>query len=155
MYKLHNLKKKLKYVGKGPHKVYEIAPQRSIYVETLDGVETIGFLNGSKFKWSYNSLSQEDSCIAHDKKAAKEWVELKKVQAREEAHECQHRIQQHCEANLGLAHSYVGEVMGESFESVAPLRYLIELTSPYDEVFYNALLDTGANYNLLSYAAWC
>ena len=90
-------------------------------------------------------------CATHDKKAAKEWAELKKVQAREH----QHRIQQRCEDNLGLAQALVKEVVGETFESIAPLRYSIELTRPYNKVLYDTLLDTGANHNLLSYATWC
>ena len=74
---------------------------------------------------------------------AKEWSELRKVQACEEAHEHQHRIQQCQRANLGPTQAFVEEVVGETFEYVAPLRYSVELTSPYGKVFYNALLDMG------------
>ncbi|RYA74216.1 hypothetical protein DD594_28485, partial [Enterobacter cloacae complex sp. 4DZ1-17B1] len=71
MYGVRKEKKKLKYAGKGPYRVCEITPQGTLRVETLDGVETIGFLNGSKFKRYYDPLSQEELRVIHQKKAAK------------------------------------------------------------------------------------
>ena len=63
----------------GPFKVCEITSQGTIRVETLDGVETVGFLNGSKFKRYYDPLTIETIQVARDKKAAKE-KELKRIQ---------------------------------------------------------------------------
>ena len=39
-------------------------------------------------------------------------------------------------------------------DPIPPLRTPIELPSPYGKVFYNAMLDTGASHNLLSFATW-
>ncbi|MCO5557534.1 hypothetical protein L7F22_011100 [Adiantum nelumboides] len=92
MYGVRNEKKKLKYAGKGPYRVCEITPQGTICVETLDGIETVGFLNGSKFKRYYDPLSQEELQEMHKKREAKKQAELKKIQAQIEARERQERI---------------------------------------------------------------
>ncbi|RYA42775.1 DDE-type integrase/transposase/recombinase, partial [Enterobacter cloacae complex sp. GF14B] len=155
MYGVRNEKKKLKYAGKGPYRVCEITPQGTIRVETLDGVETIGFLNGSKFKRYYDPLIQEELCAIHTKKAAKAQIELKKIQAQAEAKERQQRIRQKREANLGVTHAFHVEIDEDWLDSDTPLRYPIELNNTYGKVLYNALLDTGAKYNLLSYGVWC
>ena len=60
----------------GPFKVCEITPQGTIRVETLDGIETVGFLNGSKFKRYYDPLTIETIQVA---RVAKE-KELKCIQ---------------------------------------------------------------------------
>lgn len=39
-----------------PFRVCEITPQGTIQVETKDGVETVGFLNGSKLKRYYKTI---------------------------------------------------------------------------------------------------
>ena len=87
MYGVRNEKKKLKYAGKEPYRVCEITPQGTIRVETLDGVETVGFPNGSKFKRYYDPLGQEELQAIHRKKVAKEQAEHTKIQAQVEAKE--------------------------------------------------------------------
>ncbi|MCO5559123.1 hypothetical protein L7F22_012715 [Adiantum nelumboides] len=146
---------KLKYAGKGPYRVCEITPQGTIRVETLDGIETVRFLNGSKFKRYYDPLSQEELQEMHKKKEAKKQAELKKIQTQIEARERQERIKRQREANLGIAHALQVETDDNSIECDPPLRYPIELNSPYGNVLYNALLDSGARHNLLSYGVWC
>ncbi|MCO5581925.1 hypothetical protein L7F22_035814 [Adiantum nelumboides] len=155
MYGVRNEKKKLKYAGKGPYRVCEITPQGTIRVETLDGIETVGFLNGSKFKRYYDPLSQEKLQEMHKKREAKKQAELKKIQAQIEARERQERIKRQREANLGIAHALQVETDDNSIQCDPPLRYPIELNSPYGNVLYNALLDSGARHNLLSYGVWC
>ncbi|MCO5606432.1 hypothetical protein L7F22_060620 [Adiantum nelumboides] len=71
MYGVCNKKKKLKYAGKGPYRVCKITLQGTILVETLNGIETIGFLNGNKFKRYYDLLSQEELQEMHQKRKAK------------------------------------------------------------------------------------
>ncbi|MCO5610456.1 hypothetical protein L7F22_064694 [Adiantum nelumboides] len=155
MYGVRNKKKKLKYAGKGPYRVCEITPQGTIRVETLDGNETVGFLNGSKFKRYYDPLSQEELQEMHKKREAKKQAELKKIQAQIEARERQEHIKHQREANLGIIHALQVETDDNSIECDLPLRYPIELNSPYGNVLYNALLDSGARHNLLSYGVWC
>ena len=155
MYGVRNEKKKLKYAGKGPYRVCEITPQGTIRVETLDGVETVGFLNGSKFKRYYDPLSQKELHTIHQKNAAKAQAELKKIQARVEARERQDRLRRQREANLGITQALFVGTDEDALDSESPLRYPIELNSPYGKVLYNALLDTGARHNLLSYGVWC
>ena len=46
LFGVRDKKRKLKYTGMGPFKVCEITPQGTIRVETLDGIKTVGFLNG-------------------------------------------------------------------------------------------------------------
>ena len=79
LFGVRDKKRKLKYNGMVPFKVCEITPQGTIRVETLDGVETVGFLNGSKFKRYYDPLTIETIQVAHDKQAVKE-KELKRIQ---------------------------------------------------------------------------
>ncbi|RYA68023.1 hypothetical protein DD595_25765, partial [Enterobacter cloacae complex sp. 4DZ3-17B2] len=86
MYEVRNEMKKLKYAGNGPYQVCEITPKGIIRVENLDGVETIGFLNGRKFKRYYDPLSQEELRAIHTKKAAKAQTKLKKIQKRQPRH---------------------------------------------------------------------
>ncbi|MCO5604957.1 hypothetical protein L7F22_059132 [Adiantum nelumboides] len=141
MYGVRNKKKKLKYAGKGPYRVCEITPEGTIRVEILDGIEIIGFLNGSKFKRYYDPLSQEELQEMHKKREAKKQAELKKIQAQIEARERQERIKRQREANLGIAHALQVETDNNSIECDPSLRYPIELNSPYGNVLYNALLD--------------
>ncbi|MCO5564752.1 hypothetical protein L7F22_018420 [Adiantum nelumboides] len=132
MYGVRNEKKKLKYADKGPYRVCEITPQGTIRVETLDGIETIGFLNGSKFKRYYDPLSQEELQEMHKKKEAKKQAELKKIQAQIEVRERQERIKRQRDANLGITHALQVQTDANSIEFDLPLRYPIELNSPYD-----------------------
>ena len=71
LFGVRDKKRKLKYTGMGPFKVCEITPQGTIRVETLDGIETVGFLNGSKFKRYYDPLTIETIQVARDKQVAK------------------------------------------------------------------------------------
>ncbi|MCO5600411.1 hypothetical protein L7F22_054523 [Adiantum nelumboides] len=121
MYGVRNKKKKLKYAGKGSYRVCKITPQGIIRVETLDGIETVGFLNGSKFKRYYDPLSQEELQEMHKKKEAKKQAELKKIQAQIEARERQERIKRQLEANLGIAHALQVETDDNSIECDPPL----------------------------------
>ncbi|MCO5563733.1 hypothetical protein L7F22_017380 [Adiantum nelumboides] len=131
MYGVRNEKKKLKYAGKGPYRVCKITPQGTICVETLDGIETVGFLNGSKFKRYYDPLSQEELQEMHKKKETKKQAELKKIQAQIEARERQECIKRQREANFGIAHALQVETDDNSIECDPPLRYPIELNNPY------------------------
>ena len=62
----------------GPYQICKITPQGTVRVETLDGVETVGFLNGSKFKRYYKPLTIETIQVERDKQATKE-KELKRI----------------------------------------------------------------------------
>ena len=72
LFGVRDKKWKLKYTDMGPFKVCEITPQGTIRVETLDGIETVGFSNGSKFKRHYDPLTIKTIQVARDKQAAKE-----------------------------------------------------------------------------------
>ena len=62
----------------GPNQICEITPQRIARIETLDGVETVKFLNGSKFKRYYNPLTIATIQVEWEKQANKE-KELKRI----------------------------------------------------------------------------
>ena len=78
LFDVRNKKRKLKYTGMGPYRICKITPQGTVCVETLDGVETVGFLNGSKFKRYYDPLTIETIQVEWDKQANKE-KELKRI----------------------------------------------------------------------------
>ena len=152
LFGVRDKKRKLKYTGMGPFKVCEITPQGTIRVETLDGIETVGFLNESKFKRYYDPLTIETIQVARDKQAAKE-KELKRIQdAIKEGKDREAKNKARRSANVWTYDVFTCE----STEPTCPppLRTQIELCGHTGKVLYNALIDTGASHNLISFDAW-
>ena len=152
LFGVRNKKRKLKYTSMGPYQICEITPQGTVCVETLDGVETTGILNGSKFKRYHNPLTIEIIQVEWDKQTTKE-KELKRIKdAIQEGkdREAKHKLRKQ-KTNV-----WIYEVlMRKTHEDhPAPIRSQIELQGTNCKVLYNALLDTVANHNLVSFEAW-
>ena len=110
LFGVRDKKRKLKYTGMGPFRICEIMPQGTVRVKTLDGIETVGFLNGSKFKHYYNPLTIETIEMAREKQAAKE-KELKRIQdAIREGKEREEKNKQKRQANVWTYEVFVGEI---------------------------------------------
>ena len=152
LFGVRDKKRKLKYTGMGPYRICKITPQGTVRVETLDGIETVGFLNGSKFKRYYDPLTIETIEMAREKQAAKE-KELKRIQAAiKEGKEREARNKQKRQANVWTYNVFLDNI--DEINEPAPLRTPIELNGRSSKVLYNALIDTGLSHNLLSFEAW-
>ena len=78
-------------------------------VETLDGVETVGFLNGSKLRQYYDPLTIETIQVARDKQATRE-KELKYIQdAIKESKVREAKIKQKHQSNVWIYDVFTGE----------------------------------------------
>ena len=152
LFGVRNKKQKLKYTGMGPYQICEITPQGTVRVEILDGIETVGFLNGSKFKRYYDPLTIETIQVERDKQANKE-KELKRIKnAIQEGkdREAKNKLRKQ-KTNV-----WTYDVLMCDIDQTQPdlVRTQIQLQGTKEKVLYNALLDTGASHNLVSFEAW-
>ena len=109
-------------------------------LKRLDGVETVGFLNGSKFKRYYDPLTIETIQVERDKQATKE-KELKCIKdAIQEGkdREAKNKLRKQ-KTNVW---TYDVLMCKTDQTQPDPVRTQIELQGTTDKVLYNALLDT-------------
>ena len=152
LYTLKKLKRKLKMRGLGPFVINELSPSGAVRLETLDGEPMANYINGSRLKLYHEPLTQEMLDRMHAAKTRKAQAELLKQKAKEEADE---------RARAAKAKRLKAKMLTLSFKSedeedqfVEPFRLEINLLAQKATVSTHALIDSGADLNVISWEIW-
>ena len=123
-----------------------------VRLETLDGEPMANYINGSRLKLYHEPLTQEMLDRMHAAKTQKAQAELLKQKAKEEADE---------RARAAKAKRLKAKMLTLSFKSedeedqfVEPFRLEINLLAQKATVSTHALIDSGADLNVISWEIW-
>ena len=149
LYTLKKLKRKLKMRDLGPFVINELSPSGAVRLETLDGEPMANYINKSRLKLYHEPLTQEMLDRMHAAKTQKAQAELLKQKAKEEADE---------RARAAKAKRLKAKMLTLSFKSeneedqfVEPFCLKINLLAQEAAVSTHALIDSGADLNVISW----
>ena len=148
MYTLKKHKQKLKKRGLGPFVVSQFSSSGAVRLETLDGAEMPNFINESRLKKYELPLTTEMLEQLHNSKTYKEGQARLKAKAQKEAKERRDKIKAR-RAKILTLQTDVPEVREE--EPILPFRILLNFT---DKISQSALIDSGADCNVMPYGTW-
>ena len=132
--------------------VSELTSSGAVRLETLDGAQMPNFINGSRLKKYELPLTKEMLNSLHRAKTYKQGQLDLKERAQQEARERRHKIKARNQANI-MALSLEGEDESEEL-AIDPFTLHLQLLSPTKETSTTALIDSGADCNVMSYETW-
>ena len=149
LYTLKKHKRKLKKRGLGPFVVSELTSSGAVRLETLDGAQMPNFINGSHLKKYEQPLTEEMLQQLHQAKTYKEGQARLKEQAKQEARAHRQKLQAQKQAQI-MALTMLGNDDQEE-EFVKPFTLHLQLLANQQETTTTALIDSGADCNVMSY----
>ena len=147
LYTLKKNKRKLKKRGLGPYVIQTILNSGAIRLATLDGQEMTAFINGSRLKKFYEPLTQEMLDQLHTAKSKKQALEMLKQDAIDEARARKHRMRDQERTQVCVVHQSDEDV-------IPPFLVKLRLINYQTSCEAEALIDSGAECNLLSHKTW-
>ncbi len=151
LYTLKKHKRKLKKRGIGPFVVSELTSSGAVRLETLDGAQMPNFINGSRLKKFEQPLTEGMIQQLHQAKTYKEGQIQLKEQAQIEAQERRQKMRTRREVKIMAVTGQNAE--HEDFK-VKPFTIHLQLTTDTREQFTTAMIDSGADCNVMSYDMW-
>lgn len=136
--------------GLGPYVINTITPSGAVRLETLDGEQMANFINGSRLKKYEEPLTEDMLQRMHQARTRKEAQALLKQQAQEEARARVVKAKERRKASI-----FTIKVMDEEEQDyIEPFHIHVHVDVENTTYEVSALIDSGADNNVLSYAAW-
>lgn len=129
----------------------ELTPSGAVKLETLEGVPMPNFINGSRLRKFEQPLTEEMLQQLHTAKTIWEGQAALKLQAQEEAKERRRQIRLRREARVLIVATQAGS---EEDTLINPFLVELNLVTAKQTLKTNALIDLGADCNILSYETW-
>ena len=152
LYTLKKLKRKLKMQGLGPFVINELKSSGAVRLETLDGEQMVSFINGSRLRLYNEPLTQEMMDRMNVAKTRHARAALLKKEAQDKANARAKAIR----ARKHKAHILVVSTtkIDDELPVVKPFQIATKLVTQKIDVGVNALVDSGAYLNILSWNVW-
>ena len=131
--------------------VSELTSSGAVRLETLDGAQMPNFINGSRLKKYEEPLTKEMLQQLHQAKTYKEGQTQLKEQAQREAQERRQMMKSWRHANIMALFEHGNE---DDESTVKPFTIHLQLTTDTCKQLTTALIDSGADCNVISYDMW-